>query len=546
MDIDEDEPVVSRTESSSTSTHTTTTHTNSSQHTDEPETTKITRKTKVAYSSTRVGDISFSPVGMAVSMLGEAARPAHDVQALLPDTRGIFHYHRPRAAGHTPGAMDIHALARSLAARSAVSAGGQLQRGSQEARERALQRVLRRISLAAPGLSPRVGLPRQDCIVQLPRARMLEAPDSSAIEEIKDDDDDREGDQWVSDDSDYGLAQEVHDMALRIRQRAIVQRLRRLGSGVSKSAGGVSKSTVNAKTPKTKTSLAAAYARFKTDDEAVQHTVREMGQGDADTVLQLIRAGVDVNTHDRIGRTALHVACSAGNTDTVRLLLHMGALANATDALGNTPLMLAATGARTDIVVPLLEAGADPRVGRGITSAMAMVRSRLRMLRTQMRHARTIERMAMTSESLARHMREQRQRTAAVAKECVDIIRLLRIYTQRQAATDAHGSNAAYDAYSAAAGETEPAILSDQSASQLDELSSQLMTLGLAADARGSVSTQDKGKMPETAPMDDHESSAPNGQFILEEAHEPAISESHSEDEMEQLLDRFAQLLGDE
>ncbi|KAJ2163624.1 hypothetical protein EV176_007353, partial [Coemansia sp. RSA 451] len=54
--------------------------------------TKVTRKTRVTYSSTPVGSLApdsacFSPLGMAVSMINETARPAHEVQALLPDTR---------------------------------------------------------------------------------------------------------------------------------------------------------------------------------------------------------------------------------------------------------------------------------------------------------------------------------------------------------------------------------------------------------------------------------------------------------------------------
>ncbi|KAJ2123123.1 hypothetical protein IW147_002816 [Coemansia sp. RSA 720] len=553
MDIDKDEelrPQVAVT--TSETLETTTTRAPSGEPTETI--TKVMRKTKVTYSSTPLKSLApdsdstcFSPLGMAVSMINETARPAHDVQALLPDTRGIFHYHRPRAIGRLGGAIDINALARSLASRKASSM--HVQRGSLEAQERAIQRVLRRISLAAPGLSHGgVGLPRpSDCILQMSRMRMLQEPvqSTSAIEEIDEDSSNMDRDtgegsnmtqntddsQWMSepDDSDDGLTSEVNDMVLRIKQRAAERR---------RGPGGVSKQAK----ARPKTSLASAYARYKTDEKAIRRTISEMGQGDADTILQMLRAGVSVDTADSIGRTALHIACSTGNTESVRLLLHMGANVDAADALGNTPLMLAATGARSDIVVPLLEAGADPRVGRGVMSAMAMVRSRLRMLRTQIRHARTVEKLAMASDSMIEHVRERRQRTAAVAKECVDIIRLLRHYTLRQDEAN-NSSNAAYDAYTVATGKTEPEILSDQSATQLDELSSQLMALGLAAGNSDASSGQSKGKMPETASTLDPSGLDPSAQQLPHSDYEPS---SRAEDEMEQLLDRFAQLLGDD
>ncbi|KAJ2790691.1 hypothetical protein H4R21_006461, partial [Coemansia helicoidea] len=60
-------------------------------------------------------------------------------------------------------------------------------------------------------------------------------------------------------------------------------------------------------------SLAAAYARYQTDEPAIRRTVSEMGQGDADTILQMIRGGISVDVADAAGRSALHAACSCGN-----------------------------------------------------------------------------------------------------------------------------------------------------------------------------------------------------------------------------------------
>jgi ankyrin repeat protein len=60
-----------------------------------------------------------------------------------------------------------------------------------------------------------------------------------------------------------------------------------------------------------------------------------------DEIKALLDSGLDINTRDRGGRTALHLAATLGQAELARYLLSRGADSNATDNLGRTPLMLA-------------------------------------------------------------------------------------------------------------------------------------------------------------------------------------------------------------
>lgn len=63
-----------------------------------------------------------------------------------------------------------------------------------------------------------------------------------------------------------------------------------------------------------------------------------------DDLKALIDSGIGVNTRDRRGRTALHLAATRGQFELFRYLARSGALdLNATDAEGRTPLMIAAS-----------------------------------------------------------------------------------------------------------------------------------------------------------------------------------------------------------
>ena len=74
----------------------------------------------------------------------------------------------------------------------------------------------------------------------------------------------------------------------------------------------------------------------------------------------LIAQGVDVNTPQADGATALHWAAHWDDVGTAALLLESGADVRATNELGVTPLYLACQNAGTAMVETLLAAGANP------------------------------------------------------------------------------------------------------------------------------------------------------------------------------------------
>jgi ankyrin repeat protein len=86
----------------------------------------------------------------------------------------------------------------------------------------------------------------------------------------------------------------------------------------------------------------------------------------APVITVLVRAGLPVDTRNRVGQTALFDAVGeeGGEVGAVRALLEHGADPNATDHRGYTPLMIAVCGCyQADQVVPILIAGgADPKI----------------------------------------------------------------------------------------------------------------------------------------------------------------------------------------
>ena len=85
--------------------------------------------------------------------------------------------------------------------------------------------------------------------------------------------------------------------------------------------------------------------------------------GDTDKIMQLLNRGVDVNTANRFGKSALMVATEEGNMETVVLLLSRGADVNGRTVAGCTALTFAAENGYDAISAMLLERGAsDPRL----------------------------------------------------------------------------------------------------------------------------------------------------------------------------------------
>ncbi|KAI9365638.1 kinase-like domain-containing protein [Pilaira anomala] len=82
------------------------------------------------------------------------------------------------------------------------------------------------------------------------------------------------------------------------------------------------------------------------------------GDGQLDRVKELVESGVDVNSHDQFGYTAMHAAVSYGQLDIVKYLLEKGANVNIEDFEKDTPLYVAET---VEMAQLLLDHGADPK-----------------------------------------------------------------------------------------------------------------------------------------------------------------------------------------
>ena len=85
---------------------------------------------------------------------------------------------------------------------------------------------------------------------------------------------------------------------------------------------------------------------------------------EAREVRALLAEGVDVNTPQADGATALHWAAHWDDGDTAELLIHAGADVNAVNDHGITPLSLACLNGSAAMVEQLLAAGADPNAAR--------------------------------------------------------------------------------------------------------------------------------------------------------------------------------------
>jgi Ankyrin repeats (3 copies) len=81
--------------------------------------------------------------------------------------------------------------------------------------------------------------------------------------------------------------------------------------------------------------------------------------GNAKLIKQLIEAGVDINTRDSIGMTALYVAACSGELDIVHELVRHGATINLKTGRGTCPLSIAAHFGHNKVVRYLISHGAD-------------------------------------------------------------------------------------------------------------------------------------------------------------------------------------------
>lgn len=85
-------------------------------------------------------------------------------------------------------------------------------------------------------------------------------------------------------------------------------------------------------------------------------------EGRLQQVKAMLSAGMNVNSKNPAGRTALMGAAYNGNKKVVKTLVVEGADLNQTDSQGKTALMMAVANVRLDIVEELLKGGADVKV----------------------------------------------------------------------------------------------------------------------------------------------------------------------------------------
>lgn len=78
--------------------------------------------------------------------------------------------------------------------------------------------------------------------------------------------------------------------------------------------------------------------------------------GDLDELRRLVAMGVNIDSCDYDGRTALHLAAAEGLVDTVKYLLAKGASTHLKDRWGNTPIADAKTGKHEEVIELLVAA----------------------------------------------------------------------------------------------------------------------------------------------------------------------------------------------
>uniref|UniRef100_A0A667Z2Y8 Ankyrin 1 n=1 Tax=Myripristis murdjan TaxID=586833 RepID=A0A667Z2Y8_9TELE len=90
--------------------------------------------------------------------------------------------------------------------------------------------------------------------------------------------------------------------------------------------------------------------------------LRAARSGNLDKALEHIKNGIDINTANQKGNTALHIAALAGQEQVVTELVNYGANVNAQSQKGFTPLYMAAQENHLEVVKFLLENGANQSI----------------------------------------------------------------------------------------------------------------------------------------------------------------------------------------
>lgn len=122
------------------------------------------------------------------------------------------------------------------------------------------------------------------------------------------------------------------------------------------------------------------------DDDSLLEAAKK---GDLTKMQALLQNGVNVDSANKKGRTALIEAAASGQTQAVKLLIQHGAKLNAQDEEGFTALRAASVAGQTETVRALLDNGADVNFKHkeGLTALMvAAIKGRTEVVRLLVSH----------------------------------------------------------------------------------------------------------------------------------------------------------------
>ena len=97
----------------------------------------------------------------------------------------------------------------------------------------------------------------------------------------------------------------------------------------------------------------------ETKDSMPDRLLAAAAQNQTEIVQQLVASGVDIETRDTQGRTALLLATHHNAVEAARFLIESGADVNAMDSISDSPYLYAGAEGRLEILRMTLEHGAD-------------------------------------------------------------------------------------------------------------------------------------------------------------------------------------------
>jgi hypothetical protein len=97
----------------------------------------------------------------------------------------------------------------------------------------------------------------------------------------------------------------------------------------------------------------------ETQDSMQNRLLAAAAQNQPEVVQQLLAAGVDIETRDTQGRTALLLATHHNAVEAARFLIESGADVNAMDSISDSPYLYAGAEGRLEILRMTLDHGAD-------------------------------------------------------------------------------------------------------------------------------------------------------------------------------------------